>query len=168
MTRFAVSIVLSTAFVVGCDSMGADGEATAPTGQPRADPGSGRSPPASGPATAPATGKDPTTSPSQGQTDKPESHEKLYGTWLSKGVSTPAGDVDIRVTFREEGPVKVVAWSELPFVGKVRETKGPYEIHGNTITSQAIRGGTSVKYWFDQGQLVIQYDDGKTVRFTRQ
>lgn len=87
---------------------------------------------------------------------------------MSKGVSTPAGDADVKLTFREEGPVKIVAWSELPLIGKVGETKGPYEVHGNTISSEAIDGGTSVNYWFDQNQLVIEYKDGKTVRFKRQ
>ncbi len=55
----------------------------------------------------------------------------------------------------------------MPFVGKVKETKGPYEIQGDKITSKAIRGGTSVKYRFDGEALVVTYSDGKTVRFNR-
>ena len=89
------------------------------------------------------------------------------GTWVAEDVDSKVGEVKIRLVFREEGPVKIVAWSELPLVGKVRDKKAPYEVHGNKITSQAIRGGTTVKYWFDGGQLVIEYEDGKTVRFHR-
>lgn len=77
------------------------------------------------------------------------------------------GDVKVKLTFREDGPVRILAWSELPLVGQVRNKQAPYEIHGNTISSQALRGGTSVKYRFDGDVLVIEYQDGKTVRFTR-
>jgi hypothetical protein len=42
-----------------------------------------------------------------------------------------------------------MAWSDLPFAGKVRDKKAPYTINGDTIHSDAIRGGTTVKYWFD-------------------
>ena len=86
---------------------------------------------------------------------------------MSTDVDSPVGDLKVQVTFRREGPVRIVAWSELPFVGKVRETKGPYDVHGDTISSSAIRGGSSVKYRFDGEQLLITYADGKTVRFDR-
>lgn len=95
--------------------------------------------------------------------------ERLFGTWVAHDVATSAGPVKVQVTFRQEGPVRIIAWSELPLIGQVRETKGPYEVNGHTITSEAIRGGTSVQYWFqDDGQLVIKYADGKTVAFHRQ
>lgn len=94
--------------------------------------------------------------------------ERLYGTWKSIGsVDSDIGPVEVQVRFREEGPVKIMAWSELPLVGKVRDVSGPYEVEGNTIKSETIRGGTSVQYRFEGGNLVIEYEDGETVRFRR-
>jgi hypothetical protein len=94
-------------------------------------------------------------------------HERLYGTWVANDVDTKLGDVKVQVTFKEQGPVKILAWSDLPLVGQVRDKQAPYEVHGNTISSDALRGGTSVKYHFDGDDLIIQYNDGKTVRFNR-
>ena len=117
---------------------------------------------------ASSAGADPaTTQPSTAAATSPA--EKLHGTWVSvEPVDVAAGGAKVKVTFKEDGPVKIVAWSTLPFVGQVRETSGPYEVHGNTIESEAIHGGTSVKYWFDGDHLVIQYSDAKNVKFRRQ
>lgn len=93
--------------------------------------------------------------------------EKLYGTWVAKDVESKVGEVTIRLSFREEGGMKLVAWSELFFVGKVEEIKEPYKVRGNTITSKAIRGGTKAKFWFEGERLVLQFKDGKIVRFNR-
>ena len=115
------------------------------------------------PATSPDAGMSPqATSGDSSQVDR------LYGTWVAENVNTDSGDVRIRLTFREDGPVKIAAWSELPLIGQVRDKTAPFEVHGNTITSDAIRGGTTVHYRFDQGDLIIEDEDGKTVRFTRQ
>ena len=94
--------------------------------------------------------------------------QRLYGTWVARDVDAKVGEVKIRLTFREEGPMKLAAWSDIPFVGQVRDKTGPYEVHGNVISSDAIRGGTSVEYSFDGDDLIIKYKEGKTVRFTRQ
>ncbi len=99
---------------------------------------------------------------------QPGSAEKLYGTWIAEDVDVKMGEVKIKLTFREEGPMKLAAWSDIPFVGQVRDKKAPFEVHGDVISSSAIRGGISVKYWFDGEQLVIRYKEGKTVHFTRQ
>ena len=64
--------------------------------------------------------------------------------------------------------MKLAAWSDIPFVGQVRDRTAPYEVHGNVISSEAIRGGTTVEYWFDEDDLIIKYREGKTVRFRRQ
>lgn len=94
--------------------------------------------------------------------------ERLLGTWVAKNVDTSMGAVDIELTFREDGPVRILAWSDLPLVGQVRNKEAPYEVRDHTIQSDAIRGGTSVEYRFnEQGQLVIEYKDGKTVTFDR-
>ena len=98
----------------------------------------------------------------------PSQHDRLYGTWVARNVDAKMGEVKIQLTFKEDGPVKILAWSDLPFVGQVRDKKAPYEVHGNTISSDAIRGGTSVKYHFDGDDLIIEYGDGKTVLFKRQ
>jgi hypothetical protein len=93
--------------------------------------------------------------------------EKLYGTWVANDIDAKLGEVKIKLVFKQEGPVKILAWSDLPFVGQVRDKSAPYEATSDTISSDAIRGGTSVKYWFAGDQLVIQYGDGKTVKFRR-
>lgn len=110
------------------------------------------------PASAPATTR---------AADADDPHAKLFGTWVARDVDASMGDVKVKLTFRKQGPVRILAWSDLPFVGQVRNKTAPYEIHGNTISSDALRGGTTVKYRFDGGDLLIEYQDGKTVRFTR-
>ncbi|MEO7298635.1 MAG: hypothetical protein ABI042_08685 [Verrucomicrobiota bacterium] len=93
--------------------------------------------------------------------------EKLYGTWVAKNVDAKVGEVTINLSFAE-GRLKLVAWSELFFAGKVKEMKGPYKVRGDTISSKAIRGGTKAKFWFDGEQLVLEFEDGKIVRFHRE
>ena len=94
--------------------------------------------------------------------------DRLYGTWVAKDVDTKMGEVMIKLTFREEGPMKLAAWSDIPFVGQVRDKTAPYEVQGNVISSDAIRGGTSVDYSFSGDDLIIEYKEGKKVRFKRQ
>jgi len=94
--------------------------------------------------------------------------ERLHGTWIARDVDTKMGEVKIKLTFREEGPMKLAAWSDIPFVGQVRDKTAEYEVNGNVISSKAIRGGTSVEYSFDGDDLIIKYKEGKTVRFKRQ
>ena len=94
--------------------------------------------------------------------------QKLNGVWVAEDVDVAVGSVKVQLTFREEGPMKLAAWSDIPFVGQVRDRTAPYEVHGNVISSEAIRGGTSVEYWFDGDDLIIKYREGKTVRFKRQ
>ena len=57
-------------------------------------------------------------------------------------------------------------WSDIPFVGQVRDKTAPYEVHGSVISSEAIRGGTSVEYSFESDDLIIKYKEGKTVRLS--
>ena len=94
--------------------------------------------------------------------------ERLYGTWVARDVDTKMGEVMVKLTFREDGPMKLAAWSDIPFVGQVRDKTAGYEVRGNVISSEAIRGGTSVEYSFDEDDLIIRYKEGKTVRFKRQ
>ena len=94
--------------------------------------------------------------------------QKLNGVWVAEDVDVAVGNVKVRLTFREEGPMKLAAWSDIPFAGQVRDKTAPYEVHGNVISSEAIRGGTSVEYWFENDDLIIKYREGKTVRFRRQ
>ncbi|HEV7299919.1 MAG TPA: hypothetical protein VGN72_11190 [Tepidisphaeraceae bacterium] len=111
----------------------------------------------------------PSASGGGGGNDDDAAAQRLYGTWEAENVEAPIGDVRVRLTFKEEGPVRIAAWSELPLVGQVRDKKGPYEVQGNKITSEAIRGGTTVQYRFDGDDvLVIEYTEGKSVRFHRQ
>ncbi len=125
--------------------------------------------PAAGTAAAGSSGSS-TTAPATTRSAAEEQalEEKLYGTWVARDVDAKLGDVKIKLTFRREGPMKLAAWSDIPFVGQVRDKKAPFEVHGDVISSSAIRGGISVKYWFDGEQLVIRYKEGKTVHFTRQ
>lgn len=91
--------------------------------------------------------------------------ERLLGAWVAEDVPVSMGEVKIKLVFREENGVQILAWSDLPFVGEVRDKTAPYEVHGNTISSEALRGGTSVQYRFAGDDLIIEYQDGKTVRF---
>jgi hypothetical protein len=93
--------------------------------------------------------------------------DRLYGTWVANDVDVKIGQVKIKLTFHQDGPVRIAAWSDIPFVGQVRNKKAPYDVHDHTIHSDAIRGGSTVKYHFEGDQLVIQYKQGKTIRFTR-
>lgn len=114
--------------------------------------------PTTGPATAPAA---------QNPVKAQDPAERLHGTWVAEDVDVKMGQVKIRLVFKEDGPVKIAAWSDIPFVGQVRDKTAPYEVDGNTISSEAIRGGTTVNYRFDGDDLIIEYKDGKTVRFHR-
>ena len=115
---------------------------------------------AAAPSTAPATARS--------ATEKQALEQKLYGTWVAEDVDVSMGQVKIKLTFKEEGPMKLAAWSDIPFAGQVRDKTAPYEVDGSVISSDAIRGGTSVEYWFEGEELVIKYREGKTVRFNRQ
>ena len=120
-------------------------------------------------ATPPAKGADSGTAPATTRaTGERSPEERLYGTWVARDVDTKMGDVMVKLTFREDGPVKLAAWSDIPFVGQVRDKTAGYEVRGNVISSEAIRGGTSVEYSFHGDDLIIRYKEGKTVRFKRQ
>lgn len=95
-------------------------------------------------------------------------HVKLYGTWIANDVDTAMGEVKIKLTFRRVGTLRLLAWSDIPFVGKVKDLKAPYEVHRDTVRSKAIRGGTTVKYSFEGEQLLLQFEAGKVVRFRRE
>lgn len=91
----------------------------------------------------------------------------LTGTWLAENVSAPVGDVKVRLRFREDGPVKLIAISELPFVGEVKNTESPYSVEGGKIVAPEIRGGVSMPYHFEGDELVLEYKPGQTVRFRK-
>jgi hypothetical protein len=144
MLRFSSVIAVLLALVAGCDAEQAGFEAA-----PRA-----------APATQSTTGE-----PADKQ---PDASDRLHGVWVADNVPSKIGPVRIRLTFREDGPVKIMAWSELPFVGQVRDKTAPYEATDSTIHSEALEGGTTVDYWFNpDGRLIIEYRDGKTVAFSR-
>jgi hypothetical protein len=130
-----------------------------PTATPSGAPATA-TPPAPVPTTAPAT--------TRSAAEARSLEQKLYGTWIANDVDAKLGQVKVKLTFRQEGPMKLAAWSDIPFVGQVRDKTATYEVNGNVISSGAIRGGTSVEYWFEGDDLIIRYKDGKTVRFDRQ
>lgn len=175
MKRGALPLAIVVALNgVACDrSASPVGDATTPETQTRtATTTLSASTVAPRPSTAapqPSASASATSAPATTQaTAQPSQHERLYGTWVAHDVDTKMGDVKIRLTFKKQGPVSIMAWSDLPFVGQVRDKQAPYDVHGNTISSEAIRGGTSVQYRFDGGDLIIEYKDGKAVRFKRQ
>lgn len=94
--------------------------------------------------------------------------ERLMGTWIAKDVDAKTGEVKIRITFRQEKKVTVMAWSDILFVGKVRDIEGPFSIDGNTIRSEAIRDGKEAKFSFESKQLVLRFKSGKVVHFKRE
>jgi hypothetical protein len=101
----------------------------------------------------------------EGQSD---SAEKLYGAWIANDVDAKLGEVKIKLRFRKEGSLTILAWSDIPFAGKVKDLKEPYVIHGDTNRSKAIRGGTTAKYSFEGDHIVLQFEEGKVVRFRRE
>ena len=121
-------------------------------------------------ATATTATAEPSTSPATARSadEKKALEQKLFGVWVAEDVDTKMGQVKIKLTFKEEGPMKLAAWSDIPFVGQVRDKTAPYEVDGSVISSDAIRGGTSVEYWCEGDDLVIKYKEGKTIRFRRQ
>jgi len=119
------------------------------------------------PSPAPGRSATPTPATTQAASRDKAMEEKLMGTWIAEDVDAKLGEVKIKLTFREEGLMKLAAWSDIPFAGQVRDKTAPYEVHGDVISSDAIRGGTSVTYWFEGDQLVIRYKEGKTVAFHR-
>lgn len=83
-------------------------------------------------------------------------------------MPTPLGEVDIRLRFTRDESAHIMAWSTVPLVGEVRDTQGSFEVREGRLVFDAIQGGTSVEYWFENGKLVIRYDDGKVVRLEKQ
>ena len=109
-----------------------------------------------------------TSRPSRADADSTEAdHSRLYGTWEAESVEVPQpGEVRIRLTFKKEGPAELLAWSDIPFVGQVRDKSAPFTVKNGQISSSALRGGTTVDYRFsDDGKLLIEWKDGKTVTF---
>jgi hypothetical protein len=92
----------------------------------------------------------------------------LYGTWIAKGVVAKIGEVRIRLTFRREKKVSVLAWSDIPFAGQVRNLQGPFSVDGDKIKSKAIRDGEKATFSFEGKQLVLRFKSGKVVRFDRE
>lgn len=93
---------------------------------------------------------------------------QLYGTWTAKDVDAKMGEIRIRLTFRREKDATLLAWSDILFVGQVRDIKEPFSVHGNTISSEAIRDGKEANFSFQSGQLVLRFKSGKVVRFNRE
>lgn len=93
--------------------------------------------------------------------------QRLKGNWIAEDVDAKIGEVTIRLTFPDEGPMNIVAWSEIPFVGEVKNLTAPYVVQGDTISSKAIRGGAKARYEFEGEYLVLQFENGTTIRFHR-
>jgi len=104
-----------------------------------------------------------------GKDEKPSlPPERLYGTWTAKDVDAKMGEVRIRLTFRRENKISFLAWSDIPFVGQVRDLKGSFSVHGDTISSEAIRDGKKANFSFENSQLVMRFKSGKVVHFDRE
>jgi|GEM_PF-3172895 len=104
-----------------------------------------------------------------GEDEKPSRlTERLYGTWTAKDVDAKMGEVKIRLTFRREKTATLMAWSDILFVGQVRDLEGPFSVHGNTVSSEAIREGKEATFSFESDQLVLRFKSGKVVRFDRE
>lgn len=101
------------------------------------------------------------------QNSEPAEPHRLNGSWVAEDVDVKIGEVTIALTFPDEGPMNIVAWSEIPFVGEVKNLTVPYVVQGDTISSKAIRGGTKARYGFEGEQLVLQFENGTTIRFHR-
>jgi len=78
------------------------------------------------------------------------------------------GEVRIRLAFSREKNATLLAWSDILFAGQVRDLKGPFSVHGDTISSEAIREGKKATFSFESDQLVLHFKSGKVVRFDRE
>jgi hypothetical protein len=94
--------------------------------------------------------------------------ERLYGTWTAKDVDAKMGEVKIRLIFRREKNASFLAWSDIPYVGQVRDLEGSFSVYGDTISSEAIRDGKKATFSFESDQLVLRFKSGKVVRFDRE
>ncbi|MBK8535474.1 MAG: hypothetical protein IPL59_10290 [Candidatus Competibacteraceae bacterium] len=104
-----------------------------------------------------------------GKDEKPsQPPERLYGTWTAKDVDAKMGEVKIRLTFRREKKVTLLAWSDISSFGQVRDLKGAFSVQGDTISSEAIRDGKKAKFFFENDQLVLHFKSDKVVRFDRE
>ena len=104
-----------------------------------------------------------------GKDEKPSlPPERLYGTWTAKDVDAKTGEVKIRLIFRREKKASFLAWSDIPFVGQVRDLEGSFSVYGDTISSEAIRDGKKATFSFESDQLVLRFKSGKIVRFDRE
>jgi hypothetical protein len=92
---------------------------------------------------------------------------QLYGTWIAKDVDAKLGEVKIRLTFLLEKKATLMAWSDIPFAGKVRDLEGAFTVNGDTISSEALRDGKKAKFSFENEQLVLRFISGKVIRFDR-
>lgn len=128
-----------------------------------------KSPEKSSPAATARDSTQPSTTHAAGKaaSDYQTAEEQLQGNWLADDVDVSTGEATIKLSFRDDGRMKLAAWSDILFVGQVRDKTAPYEVHGNTISSEAIHGGTSVDFRFEDDKLIITYEDGKSVRFHR-
>jgi hypothetical protein len=101
--------------------------------------------------------------------EKPSSPpDQLYGIWIAKDVDAELGEVKIRLTFRLEKKATLLAWSDIPFVGKVRDLEGAFTVQGDTISSEALRDGKKAKFSFEKDKLVLVFISGKVIRFDRE
>ncbi len=104
-----------------------------------------------------------------GEDEKPSRPpDQLYGIWIAKDVDAKMGEVKIRLTFFREKEASLLAWSDIPFVGQVRDLKGAFVVYGNTISSEAIRDGKEAIFSFEYKQLVLRFKSGKVMRFDRE
>lgn len=94
----------------------------------------------------------------------PEALERLYGKWVSEEVQTKVGPTVNTIVFRKDGTVRIDTRSTLPMLGHIRTTEGPFRVEGDTLTSDSIEGGTTVKFHFDGDDLLIETKDNKTIR----
>lgn len=78
------------------------------------------------------------------------------------------GEVKIQLTFRREKKATLLAWSDIPFIGQVRDLKGSFSVHRDTISSEALRDGKKAKFSFEKDQLVLLFISGKVIRFDRE
>lgn len=168
---FPSVLVVCLAGLAGCG----DGDSSSPEGiaidAPSTSPSTGRA--SDEAADEAANGaSDGSTSTTRGTTQETDQRsadvrETLSGTWLAEDVSAPVGDVKIRLRFREDGPVRLIAISELPFGGEVKDTESPYHVEDGKIIAPEIGDGVSMPYYFEDDRLVLEYKPGQTVRLRK-
>ncbi|HEX8520919.1 MAG TPA: hypothetical protein VF669_01600 [Tepidisphaeraceae bacterium] len=92
---------------------------------------------------------------------------RLIGDWISGDVPSAIGPLKIEMKLREVGSCHVNIWTNGAVKAQIRDKEGSYELNEDRICSELLKRG-SCRYWFEGGNLMLEYKDGVIVTFAKQ